>query len=242
MEAWIKDIAPNLYSYRKRFWQSVDQTVSMFLIAGGIAFVLGLLLGLVLTITHKDGIKPNKAVHFILNLIINAFRSVPFLILLIFLIPFTRTLVGTAIGVTGAIVPLVFGTVPFFTRQVEAALANVDPGKVEAARSMGSSTLGIILRVYLHEAVPDLIRATTLTAISLIGLTTMAGAVGAGGIGSFALNYGNGQNHQDIVNACVLILFATVIILQTIGNALARRTTNRKLLSFSGRTKTEAAK
>ena len=99
---------------------------------------------------------------------------------------------------------------------------------------MCSGTWGVIFRVYLHEAVPDLIRATTITAISLIGLTTMAGAVGAGGIGSFALNYGNGQNHEDIVNACVLILFATVIVLQTIGNALARRTTNRKLLSFGG--------
>ena len=232
MEAWIKEIAPNLSAYRKRFWQSIDQTVDMFLIAGSIAFVIGLALGLIMTVTHKDGIKPNKAVHMVLNLLINAFRSVPFLILLIFLIPYTRALVGTAIGVTGAIMPLVFGTVPFFTRQVEAALANVDPGKVEAARSMGSSTWGVILRVYLHEAVPDLIRATTITAISLIGLTTMAGAVGAGGIGSFALNYGNGQNHEDIVNACVLILFVTVIVLQTLGNTLARKTTNRKLLNL----------
>ena len=235
METWIKEVAPNLFAYRRRFWQSVDQTVDMFLIAGAIAFALGLFLGLVMVVTGKDGLKPNRVIHGILNLVINAFRSVPFLILLIFLIPFTRQLVGTAIGVTGAIVPLVFGTVPFFTRQVEAALANVDPGKVEAARSMGSGTWGVIFRVYLHEAVPDLIRATTITAISLIGLTTMAGAVGAGGIGSFALNYGNGQNHQDIVNVCVLILFVTVILIQTLGNMLARRTTNRKLLNIRRR-------
>ena len=138
-------------------------------------------------------------------------------------------LVGSAIGVKGAILPLVFGTVPFYTRQVEVALAGVNEGKVEAARSMGSGTLGLIFRVYLHEAVPELIRVTTVTAISLIGLTTMAGAVGAGGIGSFAINYGQNQNHQDIVNVCVVVLLIVVFILQSLGNALARRTTNRGL-------------
>ena len=137
--------------------------------------------------------------------------------------------VGSAIGVKGAILPLVFGTVPFYTRQVEVALAGVNEGKVEAARSMGSGTLGLIFRVYLHEAVPELIRVTTVTAISLIGLTTMAGAVGAGGIGSFAINYGQNQNHQDIVNVCVVVLLIVVFILQSLGNALARRTTNRGL-------------
>ena len=129
----------------------------------------------------------------------------------------------------GAILPLVFGTVPFYTRQVEVALAGVNEGKVEAARSMGSGTLGLIFRVYLHEAVPELIRVTTVTAISLIGLTTMAGAVGAGGIGSFAINYGQNQNHQDIVNVCVVVLLIVVFVLQSLGNALARRTTNRGL-------------
>ena len=138
-------------------------------------------------------------------------------------------MVGSAIGVKGAILPLVFGTVPFYTRQVEVALTGVNEGKVEAARSMGSGTLGLIFRVYLHEAVPELIRVTTVTAISLIGLTTMAGAVGAGGIGSFAINYGQNQNHQDIVNVCVVVLLIVVFILQSLGNALARRTTNRGL-------------
>ena len=128
-----------------------------------------------------------------------------------------------------------FGCVPFYTRQVEAALASVDEGKVEAARSMGSSTLGIIFRVYLHESVPDLIRATTITAISLIGLTTMAGAVGAGGIGSFAINYGQNQNHQDIVNVCVIILLVFVSLLQFLGNVLSRRTTNRGLFRKGGK-------
>ena len=159
----------------------------------------------------------------------NVFRSIPFVILLIFLIPLTRAITGTAIGVKGAIIPLVFGCVPFYTRQVETALANVDPGKIEAARSMGCTTKDIIFRVYLHEAVPELIRVTTTTAISLIGLTTMAGAVGAGGIGSFAINYSQSLHHQDIVNVCVILLLILVSLLQTLGNALAKKTTNRAL-------------
>ena len=163
------------------------------------------------------------------------FRSIPFVILLIFLIPFTRTLVGTAVGVKGAIVPLVFGATPFYTRQIESALATVDAGKVEAARSMGSGTLGIIFRVYIKESVPEVIRATTITAISLIGLTTMAGAVGAGGIGSFAINYGQNLHHQDIVNVCVVLLLVCVSLIQIVGNTLAKETTNKAL--FTHKTK-----
>ena len=230
VDEFLKELIPNVIAYQKRFFTSLSQTMEMTLRSGLIAFVFGLALGVILTVTKKDGIRPNALIYRVLDMVVNLFRSIPFVILLIFLIPFTRMLVGTAIGVKGALVPLVFGCVPFYTRQVEAALASVDKGKVEAARSMGSGTLGIIFRVYLHESVPDLIRATTITAISLIGLTTMAGAVGAGGIGSFAINYGQNQNHQDIVNVCVLILLAFVSILQLLGNLLSRKTTNRSLL------------
>ena len=230
MEAWIKQWIPNLYTYRDKFFKSCGATVEMFWKAGLIAFVIGLAFGILLVITKKDGICRNTIVYQITNLVINVFRSIPFIILLIFLIPLTRALVGTAINVKGAILPLVFGIVPFYTRQVEVALSGVAPGKIEAARSMGSSTLGLIFRVYLHEAVPDLIRVTTVTAISLIGLTTMAGAVGAGGIGSFAINYGQNLHHQDIVNVCVVVLLVFVSLLQSVGNALARRTTNRALI------------
>ena len=231
MSSFIESIAPNLYAYRERFWLSCGQTALLFIIPGAIAFVLGLFLGVVLTVTRKDGIKPNRILFRIVDTLINVFRAIPFVILLIFLIPFTRLLVGTSIGVRGAVVPLVFGTVPFYTRQVETVLVNLDKGKIEAARAMGTSPVGIIFRVYLHEAVPELIRVTTITAISLVGLTTMAGAVGAGGIGSFAINYGQGQHHQDIVNACVIVLLVVVCILQAIGAILARKTTNRALFS-----------
>ncbi len=225
----INQLFPNVILYWDRFTQSVTATFQMFFIAGSIAFIIGLFFGIVLIITKADGVYENKTVYTIINIVINFFRAIPFVILLIFIIPLTRAVVGTAIGVKGAILPLVFGTVPFYTRQVESALADVHPGKIEAARSMGSGLFGIIFRVYLHEAIPGLIRVTVITAISLIGLTTMAGAVGAGGIGSFAINYGQNQHHQDIVNVCVIILVVTVWALQSLGNFLARKTTNREL-------------
>ncbi len=230
MSNLFRSVTPNLYAYRERFFLSCGQTAMLFIVPGVISFFLGMLFGIILTVSREGGIKHNKVLFNIVNVTINIFRSIPFVILLIFLIPFTRVLVGTSIGVKGAIVPLVFGCVPFFTRQVETVLVNVDPGKIEAARSMGSSVMGIIFRVYLHEAVPELIRVTTITAISLIGLTTMAGAVGAGGIGSFAINYGQGQHHQDIVNVCVIVLLVVVCIIQALGNYFARKTTNRTLV------------
>ena len=165
MDEFLKQWIPNVIAYKTKFFNSLGQTLEMTLRSGALAFVIGLCLGVILTVTKKEGIRPSAVLYKIINVIVNLFRSIPFIILLIFLIPFTRALVGTAIGVKGALVPLVFGCVPFYARQVEAALASVDAGKVEAARSMGSSTLGIIFRVYLHEAVPDLIRATTITAI-----------------------------------------------------------------------------
>ncbi len=229
MAELLEKLIPNVIDYQDKFFTACIATLQMFAISGIISFFLGLIVGVVLTVTKKDGIKPNRIVFSIIDIFINVFRSIPFIILLIFLIPFTRTLVGTAIGVTGAIVPLVFGTVPFFARQVETALANVDPGKIEAARSMGSGTFGLIFRIYLHEAVPELVRVTTITAISLVGLTAMAGAVGAGGLGSFAISYGQNQFHQDIVNICVIVLLVFVCIIQGIGSFLAKKTTNRSL-------------
>lgn len=232
MKELFKDIAPYIYRYWDRFTEACEQTWQLFLYSGIISFVLGLLFGVLLTITRKGGIKQNRIIFYVIDVAINIFRAIPFVILLIFLIPFTRSVVGTAIGVKGAIIPLVFGTVPFYSRQVETALCTVDSGKIEAARAMGSGAFGLIFRVYLKEAIPDLVRVTTITAISLIGLTTMAGAVGAGGLGSFAINYGQGLNHDDIVNVCVVVLLIAVCILQAIGSFLAKATTNRKLVKL----------
>ena len=235
----LKTIAPELYRNRKDFAKAGSATFEMFWKAGLIALVIGILLGVVLVVTKKDGIRKNLVIYQITNILVNVFRSVPFLILIIFLVPYTKAVVGTAFKVKGAIMPLVFGTVPFYSRQVEVALSGVDEGKIEAARSMGSGTLGLIFRVYIPEAIPSLIRVTTVTAISLIGLTTMAGAVGAGGLGAFAISFGQANFKEDIIDVCVVILLIVTIILQSLGNGLARLTFNRKLISVRHSRKTQ---
>ena len=161
-----------------------------------------------------------------LDKLINLFRSIPFIILLFCLLPLTRLLVGTAIGVRGAIVPLVFGTTPFFARQIEASLWEVDPGLVEAAQAMGNNNFEIILHVYWRESIAGIARGTTITLISLIGLTAMAGAVGAGGLGNYAYIYGQQRNRMDIIYVTVVILVLMVSVIQIIGNTIAKRNTH----------------
>ena len=156
----------------------------------------------------------------------NLIRSITFSILLTALMPLSRLIMGTAIYVRGAIVPLVFGCTPFFTRQVEAALAQTDYGLVEAALSMGSSPADVIFRVYLKESIGPIARATTITAISLLGLTAMAGAVGAGGLGDFAIRYGHDRNMTDITWTTVVVLVAAVSIVQSFGGFVAKKNTH----------------
>jgi D-methionine transport system permease protein len=195
-------------------------------ISGIIAFSLGMMFGVTITVVKPGGIMSNRAVYQALDKAVNFFRSIPFIILLAGLIPLTRLIVGSAIGVKGAIVPLVFGTVPFFTRQIEAALAEVDRGVVEAAQSMGSGPVEIIFRVYLREGVSPIARGTTITVINLIGLSAMAGAVGAGGLGDFAIRYGHQRNQLDIIYLTVLTLVLIVNIVQFIGNQAAKKNTH----------------
>lgn len=208
------------------FYGSILDTLRMTGRAGAIAFVGGLFLGVVLTVTKEGGILQAKALYQVLDKIINFFRSIPFIILLAALIPLTRLISGTAIGVEGAIVPLVCGTIPFFARQIESALAEMDPGLVEAALSMGSSSVEIIFRVYLKECIPGIVRAVTITAISLIGLTAMAGAVGAGGLGDFAIRFGYQRNQTDVTLASILVLAGLVSVIQLAGNMAAKKHTH----------------
>lgn len=208
------------------FYGSILDTLRMTGRAGAIAFVGGLFLGVVLTVTKEGGILQAKALYQVLDKIINFFRSIPFIILLAALIPLTRLISGTAIGVEGAIVPLVCGTIPFFARQIESALAEMDPGLVEAALSMGSSPVEIIFRVYLKECIPGIVRAVTITAISLIGLTAMAGAVGAGGLGDFAIRFGYQRNQTDVTLASILVLAGLVSVIQLAGNMAAKKHTH----------------
>lgn len=223
MEEFLNNIIPNVMDKLPAFVQAIGDTLIMVAWSGSIAFVIGLFLGIVITVTKPAGILENKIVYQILDKLINFFRSIPFIILLTWVIPLSRLIMGTAINVEGAIVPLVMGTVPFFSRQVESALAETDKGLVEAALSMGSSPIEIIFRVYLRESVSAIARGTTITAISLVGLTAMAGAVGSGGLGDFAIRYGHDRNMTDVTWVTVIVVFILVSIIQLVGNLVVKK-------------------
>lgn len=226
MQDLFHNLIPNVIGRLPDFYKAVGDTLVMVGWSGAISFVLGLALGVLVTVTKPSGILAQRAVYQVLDKLINFFRSIPFIILLTGVMPLSRLIMGTAIGVEGAIVPLVFGTVPFFARQIESALAEVDNGLVEAALSMGLSPLEIIFRVYLRESIAGIARGTTITAISLLGLTAMAGAVGAGGLGDFAIRYGHDRNQTDVTYVTVLVLVAMVSVVQIIGNRVVKKSTH----------------
>ena len=222
----ILKIIPNVIGKWEELLRSLVQTMQMLVISGSISFCIGIVLAFVIVVTRKGDILENIFIWTILDKVINFFRSIPFIILIAFIIPVTRAIVGTAIGVRGAVVPLVFGTVPFFIRQMENALSEIDRGAIEAALSMGTSPVGIIFRVYLKESVPGIIRGITITLISMIGLIAMAGAVGGGGLGDFAIRYGYNRYQTDIIIVTVLILIVIVTIIQTLGNMISKKMTH----------------
>ncbi|MBN7774470.1 methionine ABC transporter permease [Clostridium aminobutyricum] len=226
MQELLLNLIPNVMSKLPVFYASIEQTLIMLVWSGSMSFLLGLLFGMAITVTKKDGVLENAFIYQILDKTTNFFRSIPFIILLAALVPLTRWIAGTAIGVEGAIVPLVFGTVPFFTRQIESALAEMDYGLIEAAQSMGSSPIEIIFRVYLKESVAAITRATTIMLIFLIGLTAMAGAVGAGGLGDFAIRFGHQRNQIDVTYVTVLVLVLLVTLIQITGNFIERKSTH----------------
>ncbi|EKV58100.1 methionine ABC transporter permease [Brachyspira hampsonii] len=222
----MNNLMPNVMADLPRLYQSIIQTFVMLFYSGIISFFVGGFLGVLLIVTKRFGIMENILVYEVLSKLINFFRAIPFIILLAMLVPLTRFIMGTAIGVKGAIIPLIFGTVPFFARQIESALAEVNPGLVEAAQSMGSSPIAIIFRVYLKESVAPIARGTTITAISLIGLTAMAGAVGAGGLGTYAIQSGYYRNKLDIIYVSVILLVILVGIIQAVGNFIVKKATH----------------
>ena len=224
----ITAIVPNFPRAQAELWRSFIQTIQMVLGSGSISFVIGITLGVGLVVMKKGGILQNLALHNILDKAINTLRSIPFLILIILLIPLSRLITGTAIGVTGAMVPLVIGTVPFFSRQVEAAVSEVDAGLVEASQAMGLSPLKIIYRVYLRESIPTLTRVTQITAISLLNLSTMAGAIGAGGLGDFAIRFGHQMRLRDLMWLTIAIILLLVTVIQVTGNIIIKKTDKTK--------------
>lgn len=226
MQDFLNNLIPNVMEKLPTFYKAIADTLLMVVWSGAISFVLGLALGVLITVTKPGAILENKIVYQILDKLISLFRSIPFIILLTWVMPVSRAIMGTAIYVQGAIVPLVFGSVPFFSRQVESALAEIDHGLIEAAMSMGSSPMEIIVRVYLRESVGAIARGTTITAISLLNLTAMAGVVGAGGLGDFAIRYGHDRNMVDVTNVTVLVLVIIVCVMEFIGGRIVKRNTH----------------
>ena len=226
MQEFLNKIIPNVMARTDIFWESFRDTFVMVGWAGAISFVIGILLGVVLIITKEGGIHENRIVYQVIDKLINFFRSIPFIILLVGLVPLSRTIMGTGIGVNGAIVPLVFVCAPFFSRQIESAMAGVNPGLIEAAQVMGLNDFEIVWSVYLKESIAGIARGTTITIISLIGLTAMAGAVGAGGLGNFAIMYGHDRNMPDVTYTTVIVLVVIVTVIQIIGNYVAKRNTH----------------
>ena len=226
MESLVQKLLPNVITKLPEIYKATVETLLMILVAGAISFIIGLILGVILVVTGKGNILENKAVYYVLEKIINITRSIPFIILMAAVIPVTRAIMGTAIGTKGSYVPLVLGTIPFFARQIESALSEIDKGVIEAAQAMGSSPFEIIFRVYLKESIPNIVRATTITFISLVGLTAMAGSIGGGGLGDLAIRYGYQRYQVDITYVTVIILLIFVNIIQGAGNLIIKRTTH----------------
>ncbi|MGX8834021.1 methionine ABC transporter permease [Amedibacillus sp. YH-ame6] len=226
MNEFLNNFIPNIMDKLPDFYQAIIDTFIMLGIVGVISLLFGVVFGVILVVTRKGDILENQVVYFILGKIVDLFRAIPFIILVGFISPITRMIMGTGIGVEGALVPLVVGTIPFFARQVESALAQIDRGLIEASQAMGSSPIEIIFRVYLRESIPGIIRATTITLISLLGFITMVGAIGGGGIGDFAIRYGFNSYQYDVTIVCVIVLLLITSLIQFIGNIFVRKTTH----------------
>ena len=204
------------------------ETVYMTLVSTALGYLIGLPVGILLTVTDKDGIHPNALIYRILDVIINIMRSIPFLILLILLIPFTRFLVGKSYGTTATIVPLVVSAAPYIARMVESSLKEVDSGVIEAARSMGASNPAIVFRVLLVEAKTSLITGATITLGTILGYSAMAGTVAGGGLGDIAIQYGYYRWKTDIMLITVAILVVLFQIFQMVGMKIASALDHRK--------------
>ena len=209
--------------------KSLGETCYMVLIAIVLATLIGLPLGVILTVTRKDHIMPNSLVNSGLGAIVNATRSTPFIILMVAIIPFTRMIVGSSIGTTAAIVPLTITAAPFIARVIESSLLEVDRGVIEAAQSMGASPFQIIGKVMLPESLHSIVLGITLALIALIGASAMAGALGGGGLGDLAIRYGYQRFQMDVMIATVIVLIIMVQGVQTIGNRLSRKLNKNKL-------------
>ena len=218
---WTKEVVDMIL-------KGIQETVYMTLLSTLMGYVIGLPMGVLLAVSDKDGLKPNRVLYRILDVIANIVRSIPFLILLILLIPFTRMIVGKSYGSTATVVPLVIAAGPFIARMVESSLKEVDEGVIEAARSMGASNLRIIVKVLLVEARTSLINGATIAVGTILGYSAMAGTIGGGGLGDIAIRYGYHRYQADIMIVTVVLLIILVQIFQMVGTTLANRLDKRR--------------
>lgn len=206
---------------------ALQETFQMVWVSGVITAVGGLALGVLLVLTDRGGLAPCAPVNRVLGLVVNIGRSLPFIILMIAVLPLTRALVGTTIGTEAAIVPLAIGAIPFFARLAETSLREVDPGVIAAARAMGASRVQIVRKVLLREARPGLVAGLTVTVITLVGYSAMAGAIGGGGLGDLAIRYGYQRFETGTMIACVAVLIVLVQAVQMLGDLLVRRLSHK---------------
>ena len=222
------DFSAFFAQYGNLFLQGTVDSLIMTCVATILAYIIGIPLGILLVVTSPNGLRPNRIVSTIVGWIVNIGRSVPFIILLVALIPFTRFIVGTSLGVPGAVVPLVVTAAPFAARMVEQSLEETDSGLVEAAQSFGASTWQIVWKVYLKETLPSLVRGAAITFVTLFGYSAMAGTVGAGGLGDIAIRYGYQRFQTDVMIFAVLLCVVLVIVFQAIGDVTARKIDKRR--------------
>ena len=215
-------MAENLFPHLKwdQLWAATQETLYMTALSGVATFVLGIVLGLALFLTARGGLFQNRTVYSVMSIVVNVFRSIPFIILIVLLIPFTKTIVGTILGANAALPALIVGAAPFYARLVEIALREVDKGVIEATRSMGARLSTLVFRVLLPESSPALVSGITVTLIALVSYSAMAGVIGAGGLGNLAYLEGFQRNHGDVTLVATVTILIIVFIIQFCGDAI----------------------
>ena len=217
----------------KQLWETgtlsrgIWETVYMTFLSTLIAYIVGLPLGVVLAVTGEGGIRPMRWLNRALGIIVNVFRSIPFIVLMVAMLPVAKVIVGTSIGNAAMIVMLVIAAAPYVARMVESSLKEVSPGVIEAAQSMGTSDFGIIRKVMIPEAKPALIVGAVISTVTVLGDSAMAATIGGGGLGGIAIIWGHQRSHEDIIWVCVLLIVLIVQVIQELGMLLARKTDRR---------------
>lgn len=221
----VNELFPNVKW--DKMWEATEETLYMTGISVLATFVIGIILGLLLFLTAKGNIWENSFVNKIISSSVNVFRSIPFIILIVLLIPFTKLLLGTMIGENAALPALIIGAAPFYARMVEIGLREIDKGVIEAAKSMGAKTSTIIWKVLLPESMPALVSGITVTAIALVGYTAMAGVIGAGGLGNLAYLEGFQRSRSDVTLMATIVILIIVFIIQIIGDIITNKLDKR---------------